>query len=81
MNGSNQVLNQIEWAGMTTGLLGSALLALKLDVSGYGFVLYLVSNVFWIYAGRQRGSTALMAMMICYSMASLYGIYRWMLVT
>ena len=38
----------LEWSGAITGLLGSALLAANLSISGFGFVVYLASNAFWI---------------------------------
>lgn len=68
-----------EWAGMVTGLLGSAFLATNTNLSGYGFVPYLASNILWIYAGIRRHNLALVSMMACYTLVSLYGVYRWFL--
>ena len=38
----------VEWTGAILGLLGSLLLALKVDISGYGFIAFLISNVCWL---------------------------------
>ena len=46
----------LQWLGCATGLLGSALLAVKSGVSRYGWVAFGVSNVAWI--GRDRPGVA-----------------------
>lgn len=71
----------IEWAGMMTGLLGSVLLALNGSIAGWGFALYLGSNVLWILSGMRRKVWALVGMMSCYSIVSAYGIYNWLIAT
>ena len=41
----------VAWFGSFTGLLGSLLLALQSEVSGWGFVVFLVSNAAWLFYG------------------------------
>ena len=45
------MIDLIEWAGCITGLLGASLLAMNNRYSGWGFVLFLLSNVAWIVFG------------------------------
>ena len=41
----------LQWLGCGTALSGAALLALNCRVSGWGFVLFLISNGFWLAFG------------------------------
>ena len=44
-----------EWTGSVMGLVGAFLLALNTQISGWGFVAFLASNLFWIaFALRQK---------------------------
>ncbi|MBU9200403.1 hypothetical protein KTD31_03420 [Burkholderia multivorans] len=67
----------VEWTGAILGLLGSLLLALKLDVSGWGFIAFLVSNLFWLAYGFKNRAWGLVTMQLGYSVTSLMGIYNW----
>ena len=67
----------IEWSGAILGLVGSLLLALKLDISGYGFVAFLVSNVCWLYFGVKNRTWGLVTMQLGFTATSLMGIYNW----
>jgi len=55
------------WAGCAAGALGSLLLATKSRASGWGFVVYLVSNVAWISVGLVTGMPALCVQGLIYS--------------
>jgi hypothetical protein len=52
----------VEWSGAILGLIGSLLLALRLDISGFGF-----KNRAWGLVTMQAGFTA----------TSIMGIYNW----
>lgn len=69
----------LEWSGALTGLVGSALLATNSDVSGWGFLAFLVSNLFWIGFGMMHRMHGMLLMQIGFTATSLMGIYRWML--
>ena len=75
------VLELIEWIGCATGLCGSALLALNNRYSGWGFVLFLLSNVAWIYFGLLTHATGMVVMQVGFTATSLMGVWRWMIVT
>ncbi|MEW6283016.1 MAG: hypothetical protein AB1758_30665 [Candidatus Eremiobacterota bacterium] len=69
-----------EWAGALTGLLGAALLATNSDISGWGFVAFLVSNLFWIAFGLLNKTYGLLLMQAGFTLTSIVGVYRWLLV-
>jgi nicotinamide riboside transporter PnuC len=69
---------RLEWLGAITGLLGSGLIACRLDISGYGFVLFLVSNVFLVAYGLKTRAWGLVTMQLGYTATSLLGLYRWL---
>jgi hypothetical protein len=68
----------VEWSGAILGLIGSLLLALKLDISGYGFIAFLVSNVCWLYFGIRNRAWGLVTMQAGFTVTSLMGIYNWL---
>jgi hypothetical protein len=67
----------VEWSGAALGLIGSLLLALKLDISGYGFVAFLVSNSCWLYFGIRNRAWGLVTMQVGFTVTSLMGLYNW----
>jgi uncharacterized membrane protein YhhN len=67
----------VEWSGAVLGLIGSLLLALKQDVSGYGFVAFLVSNVCWLVFGIRNRAWGLVTMQVGFTATSSIGIYNW----
>jgi len=68
----------IEWAGSLFGILGALLLALNTKVSGWGFVLFLISNVFWIAYGMMNEVYSLLVMQAFFTATSLLGVKRWL---
>jgi len=70
------LLELIEWIGCATGLCGAALLALNNRYSGWGFVLFLVSNVAWIYFGLLTHATGMVVMQVGFTATSLMGVWR-----
>lgn len=69
----------LQWGGCVTGVLGSLLLAWRSAWSGWGFVVYLVSNAFWIAYGLKTGAPGLVSMQAVFTFTSLVGIWRWLL--
>lgn len=73
------LLPALEWSGAVLGLIGSALLAMKTRLSGWGFVAFLLSNLCWIGFALQCEAYGLLAMQSGFTMTSALGIYRWLL--
>lgn len=67
----------LEWLGCMTGLLGATLLALNNRYSGYGFMVFLVSNGCWVMYGILGGAWGLIVMQLGFTATSLLGLYRW----
>jgi len=71
----------LEWLGCITGVIGAFLLALNNEWSGWGFVAFLLSNVFWIAFGVLKKTHGLITMQLVFTITSLLGVYRWMIVS
>ena len=46
----------LKWLGTATGIAGATVISLNLPLSGWGFVLFLVSSVSWTVAGVNAGA-------------------------
>jgi hypothetical protein len=66
----------VEWTGSLLALLGSGLLAANVNVSRYGWVLFLVSNAFLIHFAITMGLNGLLTMQIGFTLTSSLGFYR-----
>lgn len=67
----------VEWSGSATGLMGAALLAANISVSAFGFVAFLVSNLFWIAYAILIRSWGLLVMQVGFTATSVLGLWRW----
>jgi hypothetical protein len=67
----------VEWTGAILGMLGSLMLALNVSISGYGFIVFLTSNVCWLVFGIRNRAWGLVTMQIGFTMTSMTGIYNW----
>jgi len=76
---NNKALVIAGWIGSVLGLIGSLLLALHNDYSGFGFVAFLGSNVAWFYHGIRTGTWSMVIMQIGFTATSLLGVVKWML--
>jgi len=71
-------LSIIEWSGSLLAVIGAGLLATRGRYVGYGFVFFLVSNVFWITYALAIADNKILFMQIAFTFTSLLGIYRWL---
>jgi hypothetical protein len=69
----------LPWAGCAAGAAGSLLLALKMKHSGWGFAVYLVSNVAWIAVGLVSGLYALSVQGAIFSATAAVGVWQWLI--
>jgi hypothetical protein len=67
----------LQWVGCTLALCGSALLAAKGRVAGWGFALFLLSNVVWIAYGVLTSAPGLVVMQVGFTVTSLWGLWTW----
>lgn len=68
-----------ECAGSFSGLLGALLLSLNTPYSGYGFMAFLVSNLFLIAFAYKNKFRGLFIMQIGFMATSLNGIYNFVI--
>jgi len=67
----------LEWAGVTTAILYSMLIALNIGAEFIGFSLLFISAFLiglWAYFGRHRG---ILFLQLFYATAGLIGMLRW----
>lgn len=65
-----------EFAGSIFGLLGAFLVALQIPDFEFGFVFFLISNVFFIQFSLSGRYYALLLMQVGFTATSLMGIYN-----
>lgn len=68
-----------QWAGSVTALVGAGLLASRVRLSPWGFVLFLISNVFLLFYSVSIGAWGLLVMNIGFAVINLLGVKRWLL--
>ena len=78
----NQIpwLGPAKWIGTLAGIAGAILVALNLDVSGYGFLLFLASSLLWCAAGIAQRDDSLILLQATFVVINIIGIYRWLVV-
>lgn len=69
----------LKWFGSGTGVTGALLVALNLPISGWGFVVFLVSSAAWLTAAVMQRDTALAVLCAVYMGVDVLGIYRWLI--
>ena len=70
-------MHEVEWLACFAGLIGAALLAMNNRYSKWGFVAFLVSNLFWIVFGIHSEAWGLVTMQIGFTITSVLGILFW----
>lgn len=73
-------LGLLEWIGAIGGAAGALVLAFNNRWSGYGFVLFLVSNAAWMTYGIMTHTYGMVTMQIACTGTSLLGVWRWLVV-
>jgi len=71
-------LRPAKWAGTAAGVAGAVLVALNVGVTGYGFVLFLVSSLLWSAAGVAQRELSLVVLQGAFTAINVLGIYRWL---
>lgn len=69
-----------KWIGTLAGIAGAILVALNMEVSGYGFLLFLASSLLWCAAGVAHRDDSLILLQATFIIINIIGIYRWLVV-
>lgn len=68
----------LELTAAALGMAGAVVLALNGPRAGWGFVLYLASNVAWICSSWMQGQWPLFTQQLVFTAASVLGIWVWL---
>ncbi len=68
----------VEWTGAVSSLVGSLILAQNSSMAGWGFVLFLLSNLLLIYSSVLRRAAPHLCMYLGFTGTSLYGVFNWL---
>lgn len=73
--------NVLEWVAMAGGIAGAITVSLDLGrrITGYGFIIFLVSSVAWVFVGIGQGEAPLTIQNVILSAVNVLGIYRWLI--
>lgn len=74
------ILATLKWFGTLTGASGALLLALNISISGWGFVLFIVSSTTWMAAGFKMNEPSLWTLHGVFTGVNAIGIYRWLVI-
>jgi len=73
------MLTTFKWLGTILQLAGSAMVALHLVWSGWGFPVMLAGAIVWGAIAIAARDWALAALQIVFSILNVIGIWRWLL--
>jgi hypothetical protein len=73
------VATLLQWTGCTFGLLGSIVLAVRTKYSGYGFFLFLASNLVWMSFALATHAPGLFVMQLGFTVSSIVGAWEWVI--
>lgn len=73
------LLHLVELLAASFGIMGTIMLAMNNQRSGWGFVAFLASNAGWIVFAQAQGHWGLLLQQVCFTATSLLGIWIWLL--
>lgn len=68
-----------QWLGCWFGLAGAFCVAGRSALAGWGFVLFLISNLFWVAFSLATATPGLLVMQFGFVLTSLLGIFQWLI--
>ena len=68
-----------QWAGTITGVVGAGMIASNIGVVGWGYILFAISAVCYMYFSWQLKYFPLFAMNAVFMAINLWGIWRWLI--
>jgi nicotinamide riboside transporter PnuC len=67
----------VSWLGSVAGLIGAAMLCLKLEYSGFGYLFFLASSICWLVVSYQARNWSLITLQLGFTATNVIGIARW----
>lgn len=71
----------LEWSGTITSAIAAIMIALKIDISAWGFVVFMISGMFWIGFGIQKKAYGFILLQLILIGIDILGIWRWFFAT
>lgn len=68
------IYDDIMWIFVAISLTGNILIIKK---NSYGFVMWTVSNIAWVYYDFYKEAYSQSFLFVIYTILALYGIYEW----
>lgn len=66
-----------KWTGTAAGVIGAILIALNIDLVGYGFGFFLLSALLWTWVAWAQKETSLVILQSAFLVIDSLGLYRW----
>ena len=73
------MVNKIEWAACTLGIVGAFTVALNATFSGYGFIPFLLGALGYCYVALTHRNIALFLLNLTFALANILGIFKWII--
>ena len=67
-----------DFLGSITAILGALIIALNLNVNYFGFMLFLISNLFWIKFSFEEKNKNIFVMNLVFALINIIGIYSYL---
>lgn len=72
-------LNIIEWASTFTSFAGAALISSNISISGYAYIIFMVSSICGCYVGFVLRRWGIFTMNMGFNVINAWGIWRWLI--
>lgn len=74
---NSRLMKVAQWIGFFFGLSGATLLALKMPISGWAYIIFSIADIGWIVTAVWKRIPGLMALHSGYLVINAIGLYRW----
>lgn len=71
----------LEWVAMASGIIAAVMISADLGrrITGYAFIVFLVSSSIWVAVGLMQHEAPLMYQNLVLTVINFIGIYRWLI--
>lgn len=75
------MLDSIQWAAMTTGIIAAILIAGRFGqrTSGIGFLIFAASSIAWVVVGLGKGEAPLAIQNSVLLLINIFGVWRYLI--
>lgn len=67
------------WVGSVAGIIGSLMLAMNFEYSGYAYIFYIISSITLSYWAYRTGAKHNLMMNMCFLCMNILGVYNWLI--